>query len=45
MDGTLLNSAKDLEPGTRRAFEAMRAAGTRIMLASGRPIPGLKLLA
>lgn len=45
MDGTLLNSAKDLEPGTRRALEAMRAAGTRIMLASGRPIPGLKLLA
>ena len=45
MDGTLLNSAKDLQPGTRRAFEAMRAAGTRIMLASGRPIPGLKKLA
>ena len=45
MDGTLLNSAKDLSLGTRRAFEAMRAAGTRIMLASGRPIPGLEKLA
>lgn len=45
MDGTLLDSSRDLQPGTRRAFEAMRAAGTRIMLASGRPIPGLKLLA
>lgn len=45
MDGTLLDSTKDLQPGTRRAFEAMRAAGTRIMLALGRPIPGLKGLA
>ncbi|MCT1803541.1 Cof-type HAD-IIB family hydrolase [Kocuria carniphila] len=45
MDGTLVDSTKDLQPGTRRAFEAMRAAGTRIMLASGRPIPGLKGLA
>ena len=33
MDGTLLDSTKDLQPGTRRAFEAMRAAGSRIMLA------------
>lgn len=45
MDGTLLDSTRDLQPGTRRAFEAMRAAGTRIMLASGRPIPGLAMLA
>ncbi|WP_315277701.1 Cof-type HAD-IIB family hydrolase [Kocuria carniphila] len=45
MDGTLLDGSGDLQPGTRRAFEAMREAGTRIMLASGRPIPGLKLLA
>ncbi|KAA9394877.1 HAD family hydrolase [Kocuria coralli] len=45
MDGTLLDSSRDLQPGTRRAFEAMHADGTRIMLASGRPIPGLAMLA
>lgn len=45
IDGTLLGSDKVPQPGTLRAFEAMRAAGTRIMLASGRPIPGLKALA
>lgn len=45
MDGTLLDSTRDLQPGTRRAFDAMHAAGTRIMLASGRPIPGLAMLA
>ncbi|MDO5618103.1 Cof-type HAD-IIB family hydrolase [Kocuria sp.] len=45
MDGTLLDSSRGIQPGTRRAFEAMHAAGTRIMLASGRPIPGLRMLA
>lgn len=45
MDGTLLDSTRDLQPGTRKAFAAMHAAGARIMLASGRPIPGLHLLA
>lgn len=45
MDGTLLDSTRNLQPGTRQAFAAMRAAGTRIMLASGRPIPGLSMLA
>ncbi len=45
IDGTLLDSGKRPLPGTLRAFEAMRADGTRIMLASGRPIPGLHALA
>lgn len=45
MDGTLLDSTRNLQPGTRKAFQAMHAAGTRIMLASGRPVPGLHLLA
>lgn len=45
IDGTLLGSDKVPQPGTLRAFEAMREADTRIMLASGRPIPGLKALA
>ncbi|MDO4253626.1 MAG: HAD family hydrolase [Kocuria sp.] len=45
IDGTLLDSTRNLQPGTRRAFDAMHAAGTRIMLASGRPVPGLAMLA
>lgn len=45
IDGTLLDSTKRPQPGTLRALDGLRAAGTRIMLASGRPIPGLRALA
>lgn len=45
MDGTLLDSSKSLQPGSVRALSALREAGTRIMLASGRPLPGLRRLA
>ena len=45
MDGTLLDSTKDLQPGSRTALTALREAGVRIMLASGRPVPGLRRLA
>ncbi|GAA3057612.1 MULTISPECIES: HAD family hydrolase [Actinomycetes] len=45
IDGTLLSSSKTPQPGTLRALDGLRAAGTRIMLASGRPIPGLRALA
>ncbi len=45
MDGTLLDSTKNLQPGSRAALAALRGAGVRIMLASGRPIPGLRQLA
>ncbi|GAA1175858.1 HAD family hydrolase [Nesterenkonia xinjiangensis] len=45
IDGTLFDSTKRPQPGTLRAFAGLRAAGTRIMLASGRPIPGLRGLA
>lgn len=38
MDGTLLDSTKNLQPGSRAALAALRGAGVRIMLASGRPI-------
>lgn len=45
IDGTLLGSDRQLQPGTRLGLEAIREAGAQIMLASGRPIPGLKQLA
>lgn len=45
IDGTLLDSTKRPQPGTLRALEGLRALGTRVMLASGRPIPGLRALA
>lgn len=45
MDGTLLDSTKGLPPGSRAALAALREAGVRIMLASGRPVPGLRRLA
>lgn len=45
IDGTLMGSDRQLQPGTRRGLEAIRESGAQIMLASGRPIPGLKSLA
>lgn len=45
IDGTLLGSDRQLQPGTRLGLQAIREAGAQIMLASGRPIPGLKNLA
>ncbi|GAB3194644.1 HAD family hydrolase [Nesterenkonia suensis] len=45
IDGTLFDSTKQPQPGTLRAIAGLRTAGTRIMLASGRPIPGLEALA
>lgn len=44
IDGTLLSSDRQLQPGTRLGLRAIREAGAQIMLASGRPIPGLKNL-
>ena len=41
IDGTLLGSDRQLQPGTRLGLQAIREAGAQIMLASGRPIPGL----
>ena len=44
IDGTLLSSAGDVLPGTRAEFARAQAAGATIVLASGRPIAGLRML-
>lgn len=42
MDGTLLTSSHDLLPSTRRGLAAIREAGARAMVASGRTVTGLQ---
>lgn len=42
MDGTLLNSDKVISKKTKEALEAAKENGVKIVLASGRPIDGLK---
>ncbi|CAM3586557.1 Cof-type HAD-IIB family hydrolase [Erysipelothrix urinaevulpis] len=41
MDGTLLNSDKKIDNETKNVLKKMQAAGTRIVLASGRPTKGM----
>ena len=45
LDGTLTNSQKIITPSTRAALDAAAKAGTRILLASGRPTVGIRPLA
>ncbi len=42
IDGTLLDSTGQLSPGTRACLEAASGLGVTIMLASGRPVAGLR---
>jgi len=42
MDGTLLNSQKQITPRTKQAISMAREQGVRIVLASGRPIEGMR---
>lgn len=42
LDGTLLSSAKTILPATQRALEEAKAAGIKVVLASGRPLSGIK---
>lgn len=44
IDGTLLTRSGEVLPGTRAEFARARAAGASIVLASGRPIAGLRRL-
>lgn len=44
IDGTLLSSDGTVLPGTRAEFARARAAGATIVLASGRPVAGLRRL-
>ena len=45
IDGTLLNSKKELTPRTKDALLKAQAQGCRLVLASGRPVNGLAGLA
>lgn len=42
LDGTLLSSAKTILPATQRALEEAKAGGIKVVLASGRPLSGIK---
>ncbi|UXI03727.1 sugar-phosphatase [Photobacterium sp. TY1-4] len=41
MDGTLLNSDKQVSPRTKQAIADARAQGVKVVLASGRPLEGM----
>lgn len=41
MDGTLLNSQKEITERVRKAINAAKAIGVKVVLASGRPINGM----
>lgn len=42
IDGTLLNSKKEITPATAEAIRKVMLAGHRVVIASGRPLPGMK---
>lgn len=45
LDGTLTNSKKEITPPTREALIAIQKKGKKVVLASGRPTPGVLPLA
>ncbi len=45
LDGTLLNSKKEISKRNKEAIKKAAKAGVKIILASGRPIPGVKIIA
>jgi len=45
LDGTLLNSDKEVSKKNREAIQKACEAGVQVILASGRPIPGMKRIA
>ena len=45
MDGTLTNSEKKITPPTREALIEIQQNGKKVVLASGRPTPGIIPLA
>ncbi|ELJ8515558.1 HAD family phosphatase [Vibrio cholerae] len=42
MDGTLLNSQKQISPRTKQAIAQARQQGIQVILASGRPLDGMR---
>lgn len=45
LDGTLTNSQKEISPKTKQALLRIQHAGKKVVLASGRPTPGIVRLA
>lgn len=45
IDGTLTNSKKEITPKTKEALLRIQKAGKRLVIASGRPTPGITALA
>lgn len=45
IDGTLTNSKKEITPRTLQALLDLQEKGTKVVLASGRPTPGIQALA
>lgn len=42
IDGTLTNSKKEITPPTRQAIQGLMERGQKVILASGRPTPGMR---
>lgn len=42
IDGTLTNSKKEITPATRQAVQDLMKRGQKVILASGRPTPGMR---
>lgn len=45
IDGTLTNSKKQITERTKRAVSAAAAKGVKIVIASGRPVQGIRAFA
>ena len=45
LDGTLLNSKKEISKNNKETIMKAAKAGVKIILASGRPVPGVKKIA
>lgn len=41
IDGTLLNSQRQVTPEVFQAIQDAKAAGVKVVIATGRPIPGV----
>ena len=44
IDGTLLNSKKEITPSVFEAIQDAKAAGVKIVITTGRPIAGVSKL-
>lgn len=42
IDGTLTNSVKEITPATKQAIQDLMKQGQKVILASGRPTPGMR---